>query len=70
MITAGSKILSRTAMVNRQFVRHLDSVKCGMPRNRISFGERVIHGIFISVGMLAIPAYIATNLKHYRGNEE
>ncbi|KAG8039222.1 hypothetical protein G9C98_003529 [Cotesia typhae] len=70
MITAGSKILSRSAMVNRQFVRHIDSVKCGMPRNRISFVERVIHGVVMCTGFLAVPAYIATNIKHYRGSEE
>ncbi|XP_033214207.1 uncharacterized protein LOC117171218 [Belonocnema kinseyi] len=38
------------------------------PRNRISFAEKVTHGIIMTAAILAFPLYVSTNLKHYKGS--
>ncbi|KAG8039223.1 hypothetical protein G9C98_003530 [Cotesia typhae] len=61
-VRCGQQVIRSTGQVR--------TVSCGMPRNKVSFLERVCHGIVISCGLIATPAYIATNIKHYRGKEE
>ncbi|KAH0546025.1 hypothetical protein KQX54_005781 [Cotesia glomerata] len=61
-LRCGQQVIRSTGQVR--------NVSCGMPRNRVSFVERVAHGVVIACGILATPAYIATNIKNYRGKEE
>lgn len=36
------------------------------PKVRISFAEKVAHGLFIAVGVLTVPVYVLVNVKNYR----
>jgi len=38
----------------------------GPPRTRIPFAEKVAHGVLISVGVMAGPMYILTNIENYK----
>lgn len=35
------------------------------PRVRVSFTEKMLHGVALYVGLMAIPLYIACNVKNY-----
>lgn len=37
------------------------------PLKRFSFAEKVVHGVIIAFGLLATPAWVLVNMKHYRG---
>ncbi|KAK0169849.1 hypothetical protein PV328_010485 [Microctonus aethiopoides] len=66
MMFTGVKVANRIiASTNSQFVRHSSAVGTP-PRMRISFTEKVIHGVIMAVGILAVPTYIAVNFKNYR----
>lgn len=43
------------------------SVISGPPQVRITFQEKLVHGVVMVVAMSAVPAYILVNLKKYRG---
>ncbi|CAH1959470.1 unnamed protein product [Acanthoscelides obtectus] len=43
------------------------SVLSGPPQVRISFAEKVIHGIAITVGIMAVPAWVLLHIRSYRG---
>lgn len=46
------------------------TVVSGPPTVRISFAEKVAHGVALVVGITAIPAWVLVNLKNYRGDAE
>lgn len=46
--------------------RQMSSVVSSPPTVRISFVEKVAHGLVIGVGCLATPAWVLANLKNYR----
>lgn len=45
------------------------TVVSGPPKVRISFAEKVAHGIAITVGISIVPVYVMVNLKNYRVHE-
>jgi hypothetical protein len=61
---------SRTLLVptSRTLVRNFSHQTwiSGPPRTRISFAEKVAHGVLISVCVMATPMYIVANIKNYR----
>ena len=38
----------------------------GPPRTRIPFAEKVVHGVLIGVGVIAMPGWIIVHLTDYR----
>lgn len=50
--------------------RQMSSVIASPPLTRISFAEKVVHGVIIAGGCLAIPAWVLVNIKNYRGKAE
>ncbi|KAK8379167.1 hypothetical protein O3P69_019190 [Scylla paramamosain] len=40
------------------------------PRNKVSFLEKVCHGIVIVTGCSFVPAWVLVNIKEYRGRPE
>ncbi|KAK0161754.1 hypothetical protein PV327_008170 [Microctonus hyperodae] len=70
MIITGVKVANRiVASTNSQFVRY-SSPMGTPPRLRIPFAEKVTHGVIMVAGILAVPTYIAVNIKNYRGDDE
>ncbi|XP_044264661.1 uncharacterized protein LOC123011340 [Tribolium madens] len=45
------------------------SVISGPPRVRISFAEKVIHGVVICGSMLVVPAWVLVNIKNYKARD-
>jgi hypothetical protein len=45
------------------------TVISGPPRVRISFAEKVAHGLLITGSMMAIPAWVLVNIKHYKARD-
>ncbi|VEN48951.1 unnamed protein product [Callosobruchus maculatus] len=43
------------------------SVISGPPQVRISFAEKMVHGVAIATGVLAIPAWVLFHIRSYRG---
>ncbi|XP_076387852.1 uncharacterized protein LOC143264446 [Megachile rotundata] len=41
------------------------TLMCTPPRVRISFAEKMVHGIVLYVGMMAIPIYVSCNVNNY-----
>jgi len=56
----------RISQVTGRFVVPSRTAVVSPPRVRISFPEKVCHGVAIAIGVLAIPCYIALNIKNYR----
>ncbi|XP_066245481.1 uncharacterized protein COX8 [Euwallacea similis] len=56
-----SKLVQRVAQQSRNM-----SVISGPPTVRVSFAEKVAHGMFITIGLLAVPTYVLVNIKNYR----
>ncbi|CAH1101103.1 unnamed protein product [Psylliodes chrysocephalus] len=61
---SASRIASR--LQNIQQVRNM-TVLSGPPQVKISTGEKLIHALALSAGILAIPGWVLVNIKHYRG---
>lgn len=47
--------------------RQMSSVVSSPPTVRISFVEKVAHGIIIAGGLLFTPVWVLTHIKNYRG---
>lgn len=45
------------------------SVVSGPPQVRISPAEKAIHGVVITLGIMAIPMWVLVNIKHYRAED-
>nr|CAI5819536.1 unnamed protein product [Callosobruchus analis]CAI5867873.1 unnamed protein product [Callosobruchus analis] len=60
------KLAQRVQPVAINTTRNM-SVVSGPPQVRISFGEKVVHGVAIAVGIMAIPAWVLYHIKSYRG---
>lgn len=69
MLPATLKLASRFQPKMTQAVRNMVVVS-GPPQERISFAEKVAHGVAIVVGINIIPVYVLVNLKNYRGEPE
>ncbi|CAG0915821.1 unnamed protein product [Notodromas monacha] len=41
-----------------------------LPRVRVSLPEKVVHGLIIGAGILATPAIVLSNAKHYKQPKE
>jgi len=52
----------------RQNIRmfHHETWVSGPPRTRISFPEKVAHGVVITCGVMAAPMWILYNLQSYK----
>lgn len=50
--------------------RQMSSVVSSPPTVRISFVEKVAHGLVIAGGLLFTPAWVLVNIKNYRGVAE
>ena len=67
----GTKLMSRVAPQLKPIVQSRNmTVIASVPQNRISFAEKVVHGLIITFSMLAIPTYVMLNLKKYKGIAE
>lgn len=60
-----TKIQPKLAQATRNM-----TVVSGPPTVRISFAEKVAHGVALVVGISAIPVWVLVNLKHYRAPAE
>ncbi|KXJ71954.1 hypothetical protein RP20_CCG007022 [Aedes albopictus] len=65
MIAPRLTTVARTALVQHQR-RGFYSVTPGLPQVRVSFGEKVCHGIAIFCGLLAYPTWVVTHMREYR----
>ncbi|RZC36301.1 hypothetical protein BDFB_006436 [Asbolus verrucosus] len=45
------------------------SVISGPPRVRISFVEKVLHGLAITGSMMIIPCFVLANIKNYKARD-
>lgn len=61
--------LARRAAPQARLGARQMSVIAGPPTVRISFAEKVVHGLVIAGSMLVIPAWVLVNVKHYRAHE-
>lgn len=68
MFALTSTRLALQAQKVAQQGRHM-SVISGPPQVKISFAEKVAHGLFIVAGMTAIPIWVLVNIKNYRKSE-
>lgn len=66
MLSAGALRVAARFQPNMVQATRKMTVVSGPPQVRISFAEKVVHGIAIVVGISIIPAYVLVNLKHYR----
>uniref|UniRef100_U5EGA8 Putative cytochrome c oxidase subunit viii n=1 Tax=Corethrella appendiculata TaxID=1370023 RepID=U5EGA8_9DIPT len=55
---------ARTAIPSRSI-----NVISGPPRNRVSFGEKVAHGIVIASCLVAYPIWVLGHIKEYKGGK-
>lgn len=69
MMSVASRLAGRIQPIMGQASRNM-TVVSGPPTVRISFAEKVAHGVAIVVGISAIPVWVLVNLKHYRGQAE
>lgn len=65
MLPTTVKLVSKLQPNLAQTLRNMNTVS-GPPQVRISFAEKVAHGIAIVLGVTATPIYVLVNLKHYR----
>ena len=68
MISAATRAVVIPSRVLARSFTHQTWIS-GPPRTRISFAEKVAHGLLISVCVMFTPMYIMSNLKSYRGKE-
>ncbi|XP_076038021.1 cytochrome c oxidase subunit 8 [Oratosquilla oratoria] len=54
---------------NSMVIAKRTSIVSGPPQNRVSLFEKMAHGFFMSVGIMAIPAWVLVHIKDYRGRE-
>ncbi|CAH1162931.1 unnamed protein product [Phaedon cochleariae] len=52
-----------------QASRNMSAVS-GPPQVKVSTLEQVVHGVALTVGILAVPMWVLVNIKHYRGVAE
>ncbi|XP_028139844.1 uncharacterized protein LOC114334045 [Diabrotica virgifera virgifera] len=60
---SATRIASRLQL---QQVRNMSAIS-GPPKIKISSAEKFVHGIALAVGIVAVPAWVLVNIKHYRG---
>lgn len=63
--TTAPKILN-AAKVGIAATRQMSAIS-GPPTVRISFAEKIAHGTVIAVSVLAMPAWVLTHVRKYRG---
>lgn len=63
-----SRLLPQTQKIAQQG-RNM-SVLSGPPTVKITPVEKLVHGIFISVGCMVIPAWVLVNIKNYRAPKD
>lgn len=64
-LTIAKRIQPQVAQATRSM-----TVVSGPPRVRISFAEKVAHGLVMIGGVSAIPCYVLVNLKNYRASDD
>ncbi|EFA07589.1 uncharacterized protein LOC107398271 [Tribolium castaneum] len=60
--------LVRVAPQVRQATRQMSAIS-GPPRVRISFAEKVVHGLVITGSMMIVPAWVLVNIKNYKSRD-
>lgn len=63
--TVASRFATRITPNVAQATRNM-TVVSGPPTVRISFAEKVAHGIALVVGINIVPVYVLVNMKNYR----
>lgn len=60
----------RSLIKSAQQLRQTSSIiVSGPPSRRMPFAVKCCHGVAIGVGVLAYPAWVLVNIKHYRQKE-
>ncbi|KAK4293012.1 hypothetical protein Pmani_034262 [Petrolisthes manimaculis] len=64
-------VASRISQANSSLVvaKRSHNVIAGPPRTKISFLEKSVHGIMISVGIMFVPGWVLVHIKDYRGRD-
>jgi len=60
------RAVQRQVPTLKWFVMQRAGVLAGPPRVHISKAEKFVSGIVLALGIVALPAYILVNIKHYR----
>ncbi|XP_074036961.1 cytochrome c oxidase subunit 8 [Leptinotarsa decemlineata] len=64
-----SKVAPKIQPLAVQAARQMSAIS-GPPTVKVSTLEQLVHGAALTVGILAIPAWVLVNIKNYRGQEE
>ncbi|XP_026463820.1 uncharacterized protein LOC113368178 [Ctenocephalides felis] len=67
-ITKSSPVVRTLLQQTRNF-NDAYPVVSGPPRTKISTAEKIVHGAVITVGCLAIPAWVLLHLQEYKGEQ-
>ncbi|XP_003693182.3 uncharacterized protein LOC100870104 [Apis florea] len=62
---AVQKVANRAPLALNLYKTQCRSLLGTPPRVRISFTEKMLHGAALYIGLMAIPIYIACNVKNY-----
>jgi hypothetical protein len=63
------RAVQRQVPTLKWLVQQRAGVLSGPPRVHISKPEKFVSGVVLALGIVAVPAYILVNVKHYRNRD-